>query len=104
MSKFEAQDDGPSTFMQVMSVVVSTLRAVRSVLELPSTVGSQYRHARFGAIGDILYLFRIVNTDFLRDTHWNINFWTDAEVLAWKTSFVSTCNAIAVAVSAIQLI
>ena len=33
----------------------------------------------------------------MRDTHFNINFWTDKEAMAWKSSFVTSGNSTAVA-------
>ncbi|EXJ92015.1 hypothetical protein A1O3_00565 [Capronia epimyces CBS 606.96] len=61
--------------------------------------GSAYRTQRFGFIwGTILYVSALVDTDTLQQKHWDINFWTDAEVIAWKKSHLAFCNAITVAV------
>lgn len=68
----------------------------KSILFATST-GSQYRRARFGVAGDILYFMRLVDTDRLQEMHWNINLWTDKEVLAWRDSYVATYNAVSVA-------
>ncbi|KAI1614902.1 hypothetical protein EDD37DRAFT_403940 [Exophiala viscosa] len=62
------------------------------------SLSSNYRSQRFGSIwGDFLFLSSLVNTDALQDTQWNINMWTDEEVLAWKESHLASSNAIAVA-------
>lgn len=46
-----------------------------------TSAGSQYRRARFGVAGDTLYFMRLVDTDRLQEMHWNINLWTNKEVL-----------------------
>lgn len=71
--------------------------SVASALEFSASFGANYRRARFGHAGDLLYITGLVDTDAVRDTHFNINFWTDEETLAWKTSYVTSCNATAVA-------
>ena len=65
---------------------------------LTAAAGVEYRRARFGIFGDVLYGTGGVDTDALQELHWKINIWTDAEVMAWKGSHLATCNAIAVAV------
>ena len=42
-------------------------------------------------------MLQVIDTDSIRETHFNINFWTDEEVLAWKASYLQGCNAISVA-------
>lgn len=43
---------------------------------------STYRHARFGLAENLLYSIRLVDTERLQEMHWNINHWTDEEVVA----------------------
>jgi hypothetical protein len=73
-------------------------RVVGRAVALTAAAGVKYRRARFGIFGDVLYAAGWVDTDALQELHWNINIWTDAEVMAWKASHLATCNAIAVAV------
>ncbi|KIW10628.1 hypothetical protein PV08_11592 [Exophiala spinifera] len=56
-----------------------------------------YESQRWGFRGRILGLFRLVDTNAARQLHWNINTWTDDEVMAWKQSCISNCTAIQVA-------
>ena len=63
-----------------------------------SHAGRSYRHARFGVFGEFMYFLNLVDTDALQELHWNINVWTDEEILAWKASYLASCNAISVAV------
>jgi hypothetical protein len=70
---------------------------VASALEFSASFGAGYRRARFGHLGDLLYISGLVDTDAVRDVHFNINFWTDEEAMAWKNSFVSSCNATSIA-------
>jgi hypothetical protein len=70
---------------------------VASALEYSATFGAGYRRARFGHLGDLLYITGLVDTDSVRDVHFNINFWTDEEVMAWKNAFISSCNATLIA-------
>jgi hypothetical protein len=59
-----------------------------------------YGSARFGPIrAFFIRFFTLINAGTVREAHWNINCWTDIEVMAWKSSYVSNCQAIAVAVS-----
>lgn len=85
---------------EVLGLVTGILPAV---LRLVTSPGYQYRLRRFGFVwGTYLYLGGIVNTDALQQNHWNINSWTDPEVLQWKASHLASCNAIAVAVCIFQ--
>lgn len=72
---------------------------IASTMEFSASIGAGYRRARFGRLGDLLYITSLVDTDAVRDVHFNINFWTDEEAMAWKNSFVSSCNATSIAVS-----
>lgn len=85
--------------------VIGTAASVISVLQLAITVaqfllgpGFSYRSGRYGRIGTALHYLGLVDTDAVRKCHLNINRWKDDDVLAWKTSYVSSCSAIAVAV------
>jgi hypothetical protein len=90
--------------MDVFGAVTATFAIVpfgydvlAKAIAFATSVGSGYRHARFGLAGNILYFTRLVDTERLQEMHWNINHWTNAEVLAWRDSYVATCNAVAVA-------
>ncbi|RMZ87041.1 hypothetical protein DV736_g5733, partial [Chaetothyriales sp. CBS 134916] len=71
--------------------------SVASALEFSASLGANYRRARFGHLGDLLFITGLVDTDTVRDIHFNINFWTDDEAVAWKSSYVASCNATSVA-------
>jgi hypothetical protein len=58
------------------------------------------RFGHWGTVGAIAaMLLPVVGDGDLQRSHWNINTWSDQEILDWKTSHLSQCNAIAVAVS-----
>lgn len=63
----------------------------------------EYRKARVGRVLAVTSYFWVltllVDLEAVRKTHLNINRWRDEELLTWKNSYVSGCNAIAVAVS-----
>lgn len=84
--------DVRSAFRQILSTWRGRLSQIFDV----STEGS-YAAVRFGTFGDALSGFGLLDTEEVRKTHWNINRWSDVEVLAWKTSYVTSCSAIAVA-------
>ena len=48
-----------------------------------------YRQERFGYLGFLTHSLGIIDTDALRTMHWNINYWNDEEIIAWKTAIVS---------------
>lgn len=80
--------------------IIGLLTALASIIiESVLSSGFWYRRVRFGSTwGAFLYAGRIINTDTLQQNHWDINSWTDPEVLTWKASHLASCNAIAVAV------
>ncbi|KIW24117.1 uncharacterized protein PV07_09849 [Cladophialophora immunda] len=56
-----------------------------------------YEWQRWGLLGHFLSFCGLVDTSSVRQMHWNINTWTDDEVLAWKQSYMTTCSSIEVA-------
>ena len=97
--------DPLSSISLAVSLVVSVAQAAdfaRKVigqgLTLAAAPGYEYRRTRFGTIGHLLYFSTVVDIDTLQEFHWNINTWTDEEVMTWKQSQLSTYSAIAVAV------
>lgn len=81
--------------MLALTIATGVLKLLDSLI----TLGYTYRQRRLGAWGEIFYWLKIVDTDDLQKRHWEINCWQDEEVSAWKTAFLSSCNAVAVAVS-----
>lgn len=78
----------------------STVTVLLSTVKFLVAAGSGYRGKRFGPFwGIVLYAVPVINTDELQRMHWKLNTWTDEEVLRWKDSHLSSCGAIAVAVS-----
>ena len=90
-------DERKNLSQRVWDIFDNAMSLIASVLEFSASVGAGYRHARFGHLGDLLYITGLVDTDAVRDVHFNINFWTDEEAMAWKSSFVSSCNATSIA-------
>ena len=85
--------------MEAIGIASSALSVVPLLIRIVVRTGHQYRSQRFGSYwGTILYLTGLIDTDALQQRHRDINFWTDEEVLAWKSSHLAFCNAIAVAV------
>ncbi|KIW53446.1 hypothetical protein PV05_09020 [Exophiala xenobiotica] len=58
---------------------------------------SYYERQRWGSWERLLGLTRIIDTKAVGQLHWDINTWTDDEVMAWKQSYISTCTAVTVA-------
>jgi len=81
----------------LLALAEFSYKVVTKSILFATSAGSQYRSARFGLAGDLLYFMRLVDTDRLQEMHWNINLWTDKEILAWRDSYVMTCNAVPVA-------
>lgn len=72
-----------------------------SYKERLSEVTRSCREQRFGWFVRLLSWlswFIAFDTDAVQELQKNINTWTDDEILAWKTSYIDSCNAIAVAV------
>jgi hypothetical protein len=61
--------------------------------------GFIYREESIGFWESVLYFIGILNTESVRQLHWNINCWTDKQFFTWKKTYVANCIAIAVAVS-----
>ena len=79
--------------------VIFCLASVPLAILVDIAHGFQYRRQRFGLFwGTVLHLTKILDTDMLQQKHWDINSWSDAEVLNWKASHLASCNAISVAV------
>lgn len=95
-ARFHRRTDIIMSGFEFAGIVLGVVPIAFTIL---TSAGSQYRSARFDLIpGAFLYLGRIVDTDALQQYHWDINSWTDPEVLSWKTSHLASCNATAVAV------
>ena len=93
----------PGPLREAYGTVQFSLK-VGSGLLSQSKRGWAYRKSRFGKFGPLVYFLALVDTDSLQELHWNINVWTDEEILNWKASHLSTSNAIAVAVSCPKLL
>ena len=95
-----------------ISVIMSLIEAVgfilgafqgaayqKSFTNRLSTVTRKYREQRFGGLVRALSWTIVFDPDAVQELQKNIDTWTDDEVLAWKASYIDSCNAIAVAVS-----
>lgn len=82
----------PVAIRGIFEITLDIVQQIRSISGLDLSYGSQ----RWGSLGHVLAL--LVDTRAVRQLHWNINTWTDEEVMSWKQSFISTCSAIQVAV------
>lgn len=85
--------------MTSIEIAVHALEVADRVVQYATKQNFHYRHARFGSAGHIVALLPLVDTRALRELHWNINTWTDEEVLMWKRSYMTSCNATQVVVS-----
>ena len=85
--------------MDPLSVVGSTLAVASLILTYVTRENFRYQYARFGIAGHVFGLLSLVHIGAVRRLHWNINTWTDGEVLTWKASYMASCGAIQVAVS-----
>lgn len=84
--------------LAILSLFEISYKVITKSILFATSAGSQYRRARFGiAVGDIFYYMGLVDTDQLQEMHWNINLWTDKEVLVWRDSYVASYNAVLVA-------
>jgi hypothetical protein len=81
----------------LLGLLEFSYKVITKSILFATSASAQYRRARFGVAGDILYFMRLVDTDALQEMHWNINLWTDKEVLAWRDSYLATYNAVSVA-------
>ena len=80
---------------QVVGVVSPVIEEWRRLVFNPA---NEYRRARYGVTGIVIHWLFILDMDEVQRYHWDINRWKDEEVIAWKTGYLSTCSAIAVAV------
>jgi hypothetical protein len=71
------QPSRPSLADRLLESFDNATGLIASALEFSASFGAGYRRARFGRLGDLLYITGLVDTDQVRDTHFNINFWTD---------------------------
>lgn len=58
-----------------------------------------YTSQRFGRIGAVLMTLLFMHPRSLGEFEWDLNSWNDADLLAWKASYLNSCNIISVAVS-----
>ena len=92
------QYDEPKTLSQrVWDIFDNATSLIASALDFSASVGAGYRHARFGHLGNLLYITGLVDTDAVRDVHFNITSGPMRKAMAWKSSFVSSCNATSIA-------
>jgi hypothetical protein len=83
---------------EIVGSIALALEVAAAIYSFITKANFVYRQARFGPIGHILALLRLIDTRAIRDLHWKINTWTDDEVIVWKSSYISSCTAIQVAV------
>ncbi|MCJ1288473.1 hypothetical protein MMC34_000001 [Xylographa carneopallida] len=81
----------------VSKVIGIAYPAIEEWRKLVLNPANEYRRARYGVAGILIHWLYILDMDEVQRYHWDINRWKDEEVLAWKTGYLSTCSAIAVA-------
>jgi hypothetical protein len=59
----------------------------------------RYNHDRFGVIGRFLPWLGLINLPAVQRVHYNINCWSNDQVMAWKQSTIESCTTVAVVVS-----
>ena len=85
----------------VLAVIPVIARGLTSAVKLNLfRPAREYRRRRFGLWSRILYYFFLFDTDSVQELHRNINYWGSEDLKAWKDSYIASCNAIAVAVTA----
>ena len=89
--------------MDPLSLTAGVFGLAAFALQLVASSGYKYRSTRFGLLlGSSLTFTALVDTDALQQIHWDLNTWSDEEVLRWRDSQLASANAIAVAVSSLS--
>ena len=89
--------------MESVGLVLAVVPLVLAAANYLTSSGYKYRSNRFGRVlGTILYATDLLDTDAVQQMHWDLNAWSDEEVLRWRDSQLASANAIAVAVSSIS--
>lgn len=86
--------------MEFVNIITLIARVIdfADALKRKFTEGRTYRRSRFGSVlGELYYWLGILNTEDVQRYHFNINFWTKDEALAWRDAYISKCSAISVA-------
>jgi hypothetical protein len=58
-----------------------------------------YHRNRFGWIGRAFASVGLLDLKGIQKIHWDINYWTNEEVMAWRKSYISNCSSVTIAVS-----
>ena len=89
--------------MSGVELVLAVLPLAYAAGKYLTSSGYKYRSNRFGReLGTILYATDLLDTDAVQQMHWDLNAWSDEEVLRWRDSQLASANAIAVAVSSLS--
>ncbi|MCJ1280910.1 hypothetical protein MMC26_000227 [Xylographa opegraphella] len=86
-----------AVFSIVSQIIGHAYPAIEEWQRLVFNPANDYHRARYGVTGIMIHWLSILDMDEVQRYHWDINRWKDEEVLAWKTGYLSTCSAIAVA-------
>jgi hypothetical protein len=90
--------DEISWLTPILIVIDTGRRLMNAFYNYILAIISKYRTAHFGWPAVFLYWLPLINTDRIHTMHWNINCWKDEEIIQWKSNYISSCNAVSVAV------
>jgi hypothetical protein len=81
--------------------VVPLAGAIQNVVEtfLYGFGADSYSSRRYGRYGAGLMTIFFMHPRTLGEFEWDLNSWNDPDLLAWKASYLSSCNITSVAVS-----
>ncbi len=89
--------------IDALSVVVAIIdfsNAVKNVTEvfLYTFRSDSYGSKRFGRYGAGIMTLLFMHPKTLGEFEWDLNSWNDSDIVAWKDSYLSSCNVVSVAV------
>ena len=86
----------PLGLLSGIAKVVDSVDVFRDYLGVFSP--DSYASSRFGITGSVLMTFLFMHPKKIGEFEWDLNSWSDDDVLEWKKSHLANCNMTAVAV------
>ncbi|KAJ9619127.1 hypothetical protein H2204_012774 [Knufia peltigerae] len=77
--------------ISILATAIALMSKLNTLVDIVVGRNPEYEEQRWGSWGRFFGITRLVDTDAVRQLHWNINTWTDDEVMAWKQSYISNC-------------
>ena len=85
----------PITIVGLVDSVISVGSAIRKLYGRRIS----YWRRRWRWAGQLYAIVAALSDSGVIKTHWDINCWNPQEVMEWRNSYISSCSAVAVAVS-----